>query len=50
MNQPGSVNSHKISFSQNVPPREEILFNDSPQEITMIDQRNYAISSPELKN
>lgn len=49
MNQPGAVNEHKIAFSQNIPPREEILFNDSQQEITMIDQRNYAISSPEMK-
>lgn len=49
MNQSGPVNTHEVTFSQNISPREEILFNDSPQEITMIDQRNFAISQPEFK-
>jgi len=49
MNQSGPTNSHDVSFSQNVRPREEILFNDSVEEITMFDQRNSAISLPEFK-
>jgi len=49
MNQTGPTNSHEVAFSQNIAPREEILFNDSPEEITMIDQRNYAITVPEFK-
>jgi len=49
MNQPGPNNGHIVSFSQNIKPVEEILFNDSPQEITMLDQRNFALSTPEFK-
>jgi hypothetical protein len=30
MNQPGPTNTHEVTFSQNIKPREEILFNDSP--------------------
>ena len=49
MNQPGPTNTHEVTFSQNIKAREEILFNDSPEEITMIDQRNFAISAPDFK-
>ena len=49
INHSGPTNTHEVAFSQNVKPREEILFNDNVEEITMIDQRNFAISVPEFK-
>jgi hypothetical protein len=49
MNQEGPTNSHEVAFSQNIAPREEILFNDNSEEITMFDQRNFAINSLDFK-
>jgi len=49
MNQSGPTNTHEVSFVQNIRSREEILFNDKPEEITMFDQRNFAIATPEFR-